>query len=515
MKRYWSIALIILVYLFVGSLYAFLTPDWQAPDEPAHYNVIRQLAEGTFPVIEPSDYNQDFQGQAISSGFDPAYAVPDRYFSYEDWQPPLYYLLLVPVYWLFDGALEPLRLVSLLMGAGVIGLAYGVARLALGREDWALVAAAFLAFLPQHIAIMASVNNDALAELLIAALLYLLVRGESEQLSVNSEQSPVSSGQLTVHHSPFTIHHSQFLVIGILLGLGLLTKGSVYIMIPVVGLVLLRRYWGDWQQIWRTGVMVGGAAAIIALPWWIRNSVVYGRLDIIAWQAHGEIVVGQPRTVEWFAQFGVWGTLQRFFTTTFHSFWGQFGWMGVVMPAWVYRVLGLLTLVVLVGWVAAAWPRQLPDKHAPRTTPHASRIPLVLTLFFTILLYLGYNLTFVQHQGRYLFPALIPLACGVAVGLGTVWDKVGERVGIRGNSEEFRGTQRNSGELVGTRLEVTRQQPTISQSLNLQSPVPSLQPRLTHHAFPFLLPLGLAIGLVGLDLLALFRFILPQLGRGL
>ena len=195
MRRYLPIALIVLVYLVVGSLYAVLTPDWQAPDEPAHYNVIRQLAEGTFPVIEPADYNQDFQGEAISSGFDPAYDVPDRYFSYEDWQPPLYYLLLVPVYQLFGGTLEPLRLASLLMGAGVILLAYGVARQVLGREDWALAAAAFLAFLPQHIALMASLNNDALAELLIAALLYLLVRGESKQSTVNSEQLSVIGEQ--------------------------------------------------------------------------------------------------------------------------------------------------------------------------------------------------------------------------------------------------------------------------------------------------------------------------------
>jgi len=498
MKRYWPIALMTLVYLLVGGLYATLTPDWQAPDEPAHYNVVRQLAEGIFPVIEPSDYNQDFQGEAISSGFDPAYVVPDRYFSYEDWQPPLYYLLLVPVYTLFVGALEPLRLASLLMGAGVILLAYGVARRVLGREDWAAAAAAFLAFLPQHIAIMASVNNDALAELLIAAILYLLVRGEGEQLTVNSEQLTVNSEQspnLSVSQSP----RLPSLFLGFLLGLGLITKGSVYIMIPVVGLVLLRRHWGNWPQVWRTGVLVGGAAAIIALPWWIRNSIVYGRLDIIAWQAHGEIVVGQPRTVEWFQQFGVWGTGQRFLTTTFHSFWGQFGWMGVVMPAWVYGALGLLTLIVGAGWVILLLRRRSPD---PRRRLHGSTFILLLTLIFTLLLYLGYNLTFVQHQGRYLFPALIPLACAVAVGLGMVWDKVGELV----------GTRRNSGELRGTRAEVSSQQSLNLSLSSLQSPVSNDGPRTTYHAF--LLPLGLAIGLVGLDLLALFRFILPQLGRG-
>ena len=176
------------------------------------------------------------------------------------------------------------------------------------------------------------------------------------------------------------------------------------------------------------GLIVGGAAALLALPWWVRNSVVYGGLDIIAWQAHGEVVVGQPRTVEWFEQFGVWGTLQRFFTTTFHSFWGQFGWMGVVMPTWVYQLLGLFTGVVGVGLIAAAVQTFQPSRQPPQrhSTLPPSTFILLLNLAFTLLLYLGYNITFVQHQGRYLFSALIPLACGVALGLGTLWDKVRE-----------------------------------------------------------------------------------------
>jgi hypothetical protein len=31
-----------------------------------------------------------------------------------------------------------------------------------------------------------------------------------------------------------------------------------------------------------------------------------------------------------------------------------------------------------------------------------------------------YNLTFVQHQGRYLFPALIPIGAAAALGLSTL-----------------------------------------------------------------------------------------------
>lgn len=43
---------------------------------------------------------------------------------------------------------------------------------------------------------------------------------------------------------------------------------------------------------------------------------------------------------------------------------------------------------------------------------------LALTFLLTLGLHVAYNLTFVQHQGRYLFPALIPIAVGFAAGLG-------------------------------------------------------------------------------------------------
>jgi hypothetical protein len=45
---------------------------------------------------------------------------------------------------------------------------------------------------------------------------------------------------------------------------------------------------------------------------------------------------------------------------------------------------------------------------------------LVASLLFTLLAYLGYNVTFVQHQGRYLFPALIPIGTAAALGLSTL-----------------------------------------------------------------------------------------------
>jgi hypothetical protein len=45
---------------------------------------------------------------------------------------------------------------------------------------------------------------------------------------------------------------------------------------------------------------------------------------------------------------------------------------------------------------------------------------LALSALLTFLAYGWYNLTYVQHQGRYLYPALIPLATAAALGLDTV-----------------------------------------------------------------------------------------------
>ena len=39
------LALILAFHLALGAGYAIGTPAWEAPDEPAHYNYIRHLAE--------------------------------------------------------------------------------------------------------------------------------------------------------------------------------------------------------------------------------------------------------------------------------------------------------------------------------------------------------------------------------------------------------------------------------------------------------------------------------------
>jgi 4-amino-4-deoxy-L-arabinose transferase-like glycosyltransferase len=436
MRRHGPFLVLLLGCFLVGTLYAALTPAWQAPDEPAHYNYVQQLVAGTLPVIEPGDYDQVYQAEAITARFSPPYTVTG--FTYEDHQPPLYYLLQVPIFLITGGDLLAMRLLSVLLGAGVVALAYASARMLFPDRPWlSLTITAFVAFLPQHVAILASVNNDSLAELLIAAVLWFVVR---DRAWWDRELAWQPGG-------------GRLYGLGLLLGLTFLTKATAYIMAPVVGLLLLWRLWGNWATLWRTGLRLFLPALLLGGIWWGRNIIVYETLDPLASAAHNEIVVGQPRTETWIDQYGLSSTIEALARTTFQSFWGQFGWMGVVMPSWTYRLLLFLSFLAGAGWLLRR--RLAPDLSLPPAIGRA----LLLTVLLNLSLYLGYNLTFVQHQGRYLFPSLIPLAIAFGIGL-SAWAM-------------------------------------------------PLLPRLP--ALAWTLPALLALGLIGLDLLALFRFILPAL----
>ncbi len=409
MRKHAPLLVILLGYFFVGSLYAVRTPAWQTPDEPAHYNVVRQMANGRLPVIELGDYDQVFIGKVVFSqpAFPPEVSLEPM--SYEDWQPPLYYLLQTPLFIITNGSLTTMRLLSLVMGAGVVILAYVLAWLLFAGARWlALTTAVFVAFLPQHVAIMASANNDVLAELIIAAVLVVLVhwlQNEDWRLEIGNSNSLISYLQ-----SPSTKH---LLLLGVLLGLGFITKGTVYPLSLLVALTVLWRYWGQWLAFIKAGFLVAIPAFALGALLWIRNVIVYGGMDVLGKAAHDNVVVGQPRTAEWIAAKGLPQTLQEFITTTFNSFWGQFGWMTHPMDARFYPVLWLFTLVWIVGLIIALfvwWDRKQP--------PLSTILVLVGTFLLTLGVHMAYNLTFVQHQGRYLFPALLPISVGVAVGLG-------------------------------------------------------------------------------------------------
>jgi 4-amino-4-deoxy-L-arabinose transferase-like glycosyltransferase len=413
-----ALVALLAVYFFLGSLYAVQTPDWQAPDEPAHYNYIGYVVEEqSLPVLEAGDYDQAYLERLKAERFPPD--LPVTAVSYEDWQPPLYYLLAAPVYAATNGALLGVRLFTLLLGAGVVVMTWRIARLVMPEAPGvALAAAGFVAFLPQHLAMLAAANNDALGELWMAVGMWLCLRAV---LAPQGGPRPAA------------------LQMGVVLGLGFLTKLSVY---PLAGLMGLALALAARREGWGLGRLAGeaarlfGPALVLGGLWWVRNLVVYGGLDFLAFERHDAVVVGQPRTVEKLAEWGAAGYLQRFLQTTFQSFWGQFGWMGVLMDRRVYWALLAYTLLIVTGFVGAGVERY---RQAGRGLGlSAEQRDAVMVLGAAVLLaaavYLYYNLSFVQFQGRYLYPALPAIALGAAIGL-RAWARWGlalaGRMGLR------------------------------------------------------------------------------------
>lgn len=394
---------IVVVYVAIGVLYAVFTPIWQIPDEPAHYNYIRALAEGRgLPILEPGDYDQEYLNRLTTERFPPT--LPVDAVEYEDHQPPLYYLLATPIYWLFGGAVLPLRLLSVLFGALLLIVASEtVCAIFPEQSRLGLVAAAFIAFIPQHVAMSAGVNNDTLAELIVGGTLWrsaLYLRGG--------------------HKRPWPL--------GLLMAAALLTKGSIYIAVPVVIAAVVLRQRHE-RRVWRGATTplawVLIPALLVSAPWFIRNGITYGWLDLTGQAHHDEVVQGQLTTTEYLADHG-WGALLRnMVCTTFHSFWGQFGWLAVPLQPRFYRALAAFCLLAAVGF---SW--WLLDRRRPRLSPHQrlSLILLLLSSLLTVLVFLGYNVKFLQHQGRYLFPALIPIGTAAALGLERLASILPQRV---------------------------------------------------------------------------------------
>ena len=391
--------LIALAYLLVGALFAIRTPDWQAPDEPAHYNYIAQVAvSGCCPVIEPGDWQQGYQNELTSARFAPELLDELDTIQYEDHQPPVYYLLASVVYQLTSGSLVALRLFSVLIGLGVVLCAYACAKVIYPeRPGVALGAAAFVAFLPQHVAMLSAVNNDGLSELWIGLTLWAILR--------------YLRGQ-----------NIQPWHLGLLIGLIFITKSTGYLMAGVVSLALVLRWWGgehrNFGQLLRAGLLFLIPALVIGGLWWGRNISVYGFPDYLGLGAHDLVVADQPRTADFIAEFGSERYINQAVRDTFNSFWGQFGWMALPLQGWMYQLFQALTGLALAGLLLPrSMRREASSPPDERRFRQQSWIVLGAVIVLAFAAYIFYNTEFLQFQGRYLFPALIPLGLLLALGV--------------------------------------------------------------------------------------------------
>ncbi len=400
---------IVAYFLLFATAFALLVPPFEAPDEPAH------LAYVNFVATRAELPNQ----------YDPQRALPGLFgvIVTEGHQPPLYYALAallvrlvardgyvdvvalpnpghawnggsrtdVPLLQHAAGVPFPhasdrfvfllLRLCSVALGAANVAAVLVLARpLLAGR--WQLLPAVFVATLPQFLFMSAAVNNDSLANLL--ATMCLLQ---------------------ALHLLRAPDRRRDYLLLGILLGLALLTKKTSLFLLPglalLLGCVAYRRC-GRLAWIAVSAAVMLGSALLLSGWFFARNQLLYG--DLLGTQMEratlAALVQEKPLTSAYFRT--------QFVDEFFPSFVGWFGWMQVPLPSAVYWFYGLLLGASAAGVVSAVRAGRFPP------APAALAVVFGLSCFAGII---AYNLTYSQPQGRFLFPVLSLLAVLLAAGL--------------------------------------------------------------------------------------------------
>lgn len=437
------LALIIGLFIGLGLIYALTTPVFEASDELWHYPMVRHLADGNALPIQT---------------FDPAQAGP---WKQEASQPPLYYYLgaaltfwidtsdMDSIRWLnphvdngvltedgninlvihdptvnpYEGTLLAVRIVricSVLLGALTVYLTYRIAREAVsGRAEIALGAAAVNAFLPMFLFISGAVNNDNLVIMLASLALLLMIQLVRDQ-SLGDKRE---------------IRHLLFL--GVVIGLGALTKITALGLLPLAGFAVFIRLWRrfDRPMAYRGLLMTLGKSLIkfglilgpvllIAGWWYYRNTALYG--DWSGWNAF-IAVLGQRAHPASLAQ--LWDERWGFML----SYWGLFGGLNVAMVEWIYQLLNLVAVLAALGFgyyfirlvVIWAKERAKPIKNLAHLIWNLLRyteeqIGIVLCLLWSLAVILGLvrwaTVTW-SSQGRLVFSAISALSTLMVLGL--------------------------------------------------------------------------------------------------
>jgi len=410
MKQKTGLLLVIALYTTLGVAYAVRTPMWQTPDEPAHFNYIKHIAEGRgLPVLQEGDYDQDYLERLKAAKFPSD--MPVDTLRYESHQPPLYYVLATPIYLATRSLSLPaqvlaLRLLSVFLGCVLIVVSYAAVRRVFPKEPLlALATCAFIATLPQHVAMSAAINNDTLAEVVLSLILLVLVYrlGRPERGQRKASSRSLRRFDLTPY------------ILGVLLGLALLTKTTIYVSIILVPLAaLLVRSQGKAIKKafgFRPLLVVCGLALVISGWWFVRNVMVYGDTDLFGLQRHDLVVAAQPRTGEFDL-----AAAKNLAVVSFKSFWAQFGWMGVPADARTYAVLGTVSVLAVLGLVLFLL-RALADRQLLSWNQRSALLLMAATFILVFLEMFLYNLRYLQPQGRYLFPAILPIGVFFTLGV--------------------------------------------------------------------------------------------------
>jgi 4-amino-4-deoxy-L-arabinose transferase-like glycosyltransferase len=378
----------------LGAVYALVTPPFEASDEFKHYPVVQYIqSQKVLPILDP-----DEPGLWLQEGA----------------QPPLYYILTALLTgWIDTSDLlevhhanphafvgdpnqtgnknliihEParerfpvqgtvlavyvIRIASIGLGAGSLLLIAKLGNLMFSPKV-GFFAAALTAFNPMFLFVNAAVNNDSLAILLGHWGLYLLIR--------LWQDAPDPRRQWW--------HYAR---LGLVLGLGILTKLSLAGLLGLAGLALAWLAWRrrQWRLFFGGGLVTLAGALAVSGWWFVRNLQVYG--DPTALNAFIALQGIRDEPITWAGWVNEFGTF-------FRAYWGLFGGVNVAAPELFYAICNGAILIGGLGLLKWLW------RDGGKAPPGIWLLPAWSGIL--LLLLIRWNIISPAFQGRLIFPAL-------------------------------------------------------------------------------------------------------------
>ncbi len=407
-----TIHVVLLVFLGLGVAYSFATPIFETPDEPAHFAYIKRLVDGLGYPDAPISLSDDAPAQESSQPplyyttaaffmrvlapdasdlqtqltHNPAYPFLARETRNDNKNVFVHTALEVFPYQGTARAVHVARLVSLVFGALTVYATYRLSlKIFVEQRGLALLAASFVAFLPQFLFVSSAVSNDSSAAALCMLAMWAAVR---------------------VMRQGFTWRRT--VILGLMLGLAALSKASAIGLWLIV--LIAVSVWRTEQQprfisrvLWSLSVLL--IALALSGPWLIRSALVFG--DVLGTSTH--MAMPWARS-DWLPL----TTVLRQLPGALNSWWLAFGWGDIVAEPWLYWVLDALAIVGLGGVVY--WFVMVRDRRIEKW----SVMILAVWLAMIVVAFIRWNQLLDAALGRLLFPAIGAAAILIALGWQTL-----------------------------------------------------------------------------------------------
>ncbi len=417
------VGLATVMFYGIMAIWACVTPDFRAPDEPQQVSTTLRLAYvhsypapgdariylpvkasysdvgfggiglntiiGLAPLHRPTSKQLTSQTMRQLGAAEPSAVTPYDYDQMTQ-HPPGYFAVMAVAARVFDvidktphTALLILRLCSALLLAPLPFLTFRIGK-SLGATPSVAAAASFLpAGLPQLTHLGGAVNNDALTITLGAAVTWLALEVATRRTA-----------------------RGWAIGLGIAMTGLLWTKGTALPMLVVVAAAYLLRARRFGVRRTARDALISALLILPGLAWWVANVVRFGALQ----------PDGYPKSYlnllpKGHISFGHW--LRGFFPGLTRSFFADFGWLEAPPPAVVTAVLTVAVLVLVAVGIVRCGPRW-----ATAILAQLSWVMPLIAIMDTSHSASDRIGALQGVQGRYLFVGVAALAATIGVAVG-------------------------------------------------------------------------------------------------